>query len=123
MPKSFPLYTTRGDWAAQLVDGYLYNMRGDWVGFVTKDSQVYSTSGEYVGWLAHDFRILRKRDSDEAPPRRPPPARPPLKIQLPAAVPLPPLMGDVGFDTVDVLDEMPDRLHTIDADPLAKDIE
>jgi hypothetical protein len=122
MPQ-FPLYTTRGEWAAQLVDGYLYNNRGDWVGFIDKDSQIFSISGEYVGWLSKDFRILRKRDTDEAAPRRPLPARPPLKIQLPASAPLPRLMAELNFDTVDVLDEMPERLYPVGADPLAKDID
>jgi len=42
---------------------------------------------------------------------------------MPSAAPLPPLMSELSYDTVDVFDEMPERLHTLDADPAAKDID
>ena len=122
MPQ-FPLYSTHGDWTGLLVDGYIYSQRGEWVGWVDRESRVFSVVGEYVGWLSKDFRILRKRDTSETLPRRQPPAPPPLKIKMPSAAPLPPLMSELSYDTVDVFDEMPERLHTLDADPAAKDID
>jgi hypothetical protein len=120
---TFFLYSTRGQWTGLLLDGYLYNPQGEWIGWVERDGQVYSVAGEYVGWLTRDFRVLRKRGLDAAPHlRRRPPARPPERVALPASVPLPPLFGETGFDTLDVFDEAPERLHTLDADPAAKDI-
>lgn len=119
----YPLYTTRGAWAGLLLDGYLYNPQGEWIGWVERDGSVYSVVGEYVGQLARDFRVLRKRAVPDARrQRRQPPARPSERFPMPATVPLPPLMAELGFDTIDVLDEMPELLHTLDADPAAKDI-
>lgn len=119
----FPIYTTRGAWAGLLADGYLYNPQGEWIGWVERDGRVFSVAGEYAGWLSRDFRVLRKRAVDDAARlRRKPPARPAERPNMPATVALPPLMAEIGFDTVDVLEEMPERLHTLDADPAAKDI-
>jgi len=87
MPQ-FPLYSTHGDWTGLLVDGYIYNQRGEWVGWVDRESRVFSVVGEYVGWLSRDFRILRKRDVNETVPRRQPPARPALKIKMPTSAPM-----------------------------------
>jgi hypothetical protein len=120
---TFPLYTTRGQWAGLLIDGHLYNTQGDWIGWVERDGGVYSVVGEYVGWLTRDFRVLRKRGLGFAPHlRRRPPAGPVEHVTVPATVPLPPLLGETGFDTLDVFEEAPERLHTLDADPDAKDI-
>jgi len=122
--RQFPLYTSRGRWAATLLaNGHLYNERGDWIGWVERDSRVYSVSGRYVGELSRDFRILRKRALDAVNgARHTPPERPAERITLPANMPLPPLFGEIGFDTIDVLDEQPELLHTLDADPAAKDM-
>jgi hypothetical protein len=121
MPQS-PLYTSRGDAAGMFVDGYLYNMQGEWIGWTDSQGQVFTVSGEYVGWLNKDFRVLRKRVIDFTIPRRTPPARPP-KFKVPPSLPLAPMLAEINHDTIDVLDEMPDRLHTLDADPSAKDID
>lgn len=120
---TFPLYTTRGEWAGLLLDGWLYSPQGEWIGWVERDGGVYSVVGEYVGTLTRDFRVLRPRSLTAAARlRRKPPARPAVKITPPASVPLAPLMAETGFETVDVLEEEPERLHTLDADPAAKDI-
>jgi hypothetical protein len=122
--KQFPVYTSRGQWAATLLpNGHLYNERGDWIGWVERDSRVYSVIGLYVGELSRDFRILRKRAVEHVDgARHSPPERPAERITLPAHMPLPPLLGEINFDTIDVLDECPDLLHTLDADPAAKDM-
>lgn len=108
----FKLYTTRGRWAGMLVDGYLYNEEGYWIGWVERDSSVYNIHGDFVGVLQRDFRVLRKRSTDTLrPPRRlPPDRRPPIRIVLPATAPLAPLMSEPGTDTVDVLDERSELL-------------
>ena len=117
-----PLYTTRGEAVGLFVDGYLYNMLGEWIGWTDQQGQVFSVAGEYVGWLRKDGRVLRKRVIEETIPRRKPPPRPP-KFKIPATLPLPPLMAEIGHDTIDMFEEMPERLYTVDADPNAKDID
>jgi len=119
----FPLYSTRGDLAGYLINAYIYDRQGEWIGWLDRDSCVFSVSGEYVGWLSKDFRILRKSNVDESPPRHRPPARPPLHVLVPPSAPLPPLMAELGYDVLDVFDETPARLHVIDADPAARDID
>jgi hypothetical protein len=121
----FPLYTTRGEWAGLLVNGHLYNTRGEWIGWVERDGTVFSVVGHYVGWLTKDFRVLRKRavDDETELTRRRPPERPAARVPVPSSVPLPRLMPDLPYDTVDVFEELSERLHTLDADPDAKDID
>ncbi len=119
----FPIYTSRGEWTAMLIDVYLYNTRGDWVGYISKTGQVFSVMGRYVGWLSKDFRILRKKVQDQTIPAGPRPARPALKVRMPPYVPLAPLMADLPFDTMDVMQEEPERLHALDDDPNAKDMD
>lgn len=118
-----PLYTTHGRWAGLLSDGHLFNPAGEWIGFVERDGRVYSVAGEYVGALTRDRRVLRPRGLETtAGQRRRPPAAPPTPIRPPSHVPLPPLMGDPGFELMDVFEEAPQRLHTRDADPAARDL-
>jgi hypothetical protein len=106
-----------------LIDAFLYNPRGEWVGYINRSGQVFSVMDKYVGWLSKDFRVLRKKAQDQTVPASPRPARPPLKVRLPNSAPLPPLMADLPFDTLDVLDEEPERLHTLDDDPDARDMD
>jgi len=104
-----PIYTTRGENAAFFENGNLFNLGGEWIGFVdVRNGYVYSILGEYVGYISKDGRILRKRAMDEVAPRKAPP-RAPARIKAPTSVPLPPMVADLSFDTVDVLDEMPER--------------
>jgi hypothetical protein len=112
--KLIPLYSSSGEWAGIFAAGHLYNTHGEWVGWVAPGTnQVYSVVGEYVGWLSADFRVLRKRSTTNLLPRLRPPAPQP-KVKVPPTVPLAPLMADLRYDTVDVFEEMPDRLHTHD---------
>ena len=118
-----PIYTTRGDWAGLLIDGSIYDRRGEWTGWITKEGQVFSVSGKYVGWLSKDFRILRKKVIEKPVPPRRAPAPATLKVSMPPHAPLPPLMADLPFDTFDVNDDEPERLHTLENDPEAKDMD
>jgi hypothetical protein len=59
---------------------------------------------------------------DEVVPRRPPPPAP-GRPQLPSSVPLAPMMSDLTYDTVDVFEEMPERLHTMDSGELKDDMD
>lgn len=120
--RPLPIYTTRGDVGAFLVYPNIFSPIGDWIGFVTPERDVYSVMGVYVGTLATPFRVLRKRSDDFEKPRISPP-KAPLKVYPPATVPLAPLMPELGFDTVDILFEEPERLHPLDSGELREDME
>jgi len=117
-----PIYNTKGDADAFLLYPYLFNRTGDWIGFVTPARDVYSVLGEYVGTLTNDPRIVAKRAVDETKPRvAPPPA--PKRVQLPANVPLAPMMPELSHSLVDVLIDMPEKLHTIDSGESRQDMD
>ncbi|MGD8603614.1 MAG: hypothetical protein PVF49_03480 [Anaerolineales bacterium] len=117
-----PIYTTPGDCTAVLVFPYLYNLRGEWIGFVTSQRDVYDVDGLYVGWITDEPRILRKRVVDDGLTRIDPPDRP-TRIRPPGTVPLPPMMAELPFAVIDVLDEQPERLHTLDSGELKEDMD
>ena len=117
-----PIYTTAGDVEVYLVYPMLYNLSGDWVGFVTPNRDVYSVLGQYVGWLSDDPRILRKKTYDYDKPRLKSPA-PPAKFTAPASAPLAPMMPDLPFDTIDILMDEPDRLHGLDSGDFKPDLD
>ena len=120
--RAFPVYTTSGNLGALMKYPYLYNPQGEWIGWVTSTQQVYSVHGHYVGRLTKDPRVLRKRTYDHSiaplkPPRCPPSLRPPV------TVPLPPLMSELQYSELDVLDDRPDLLPTLDAGELREDMD
>lgn len=120
--KLIPIYTTSGDLGAYLAYPYLYNPIGEWVGYVTSKRDVYSVLGHYVGTLTSDPRILRKRSYDFSTPRQnPPPPQP--RIAVLATVPLAPMMAELSFSMIDVLEDEPERLSTIDFDELREDMD
>jgi hypothetical protein len=120
--KAIPIYSTPGDWCALLLFPNIFSPVGEWIGWVTPDRQVYDVHGIYVGWLTSDPRILRKRTYDTELERRPAPPSP-GRVRPPATVPLPPMMSQLPFEVVDVLEEEPDRLHTVDAGELKDDMD
>ena len=117
-----PIYTSRGDAEAFLVYPYIYNRRGEWVGWITPQREVYSVLGHYVGFLGNGQRVLRERVLDKTLVRRTPPARPP-KIQVPASVPLAPMMAELKHSIIDILVDEPHRLHTADAGEFREDLD
>jgi len=120
--RSIVIFNTRGEAGAFLVYPYLFNLSGEWIGWVTPEREVFSILGYYVGFLSRDPRILRKRSLDKLPPRRTPPAGP-LKFSPPATHPLAPLMPELNFDTIDILLECPEQLHTGDSGEFRADME
>ena len=117
-----PIYTTDGDVEAFLVYPMIYNLMGEWIGFVTKVREVYSVYGEYVGWLSDDPRILRKRSYNYDKPRlKPPPT--PRRFSAPASSPLAPMMAELTYDTIDVLQEQPELMPTTDSGEFRKDLD
>ena len=119
--KPIPIYTTPGDWEALLVFPYLFSQSGEWIGWITPERQVYDVDGVYVGWLTDEPRVLRKRIYDKPLPRKTPPPTPD-PIRPPATVPLPPMMAELPFEIIDVLEEEPRLLHTQDSGELKEDI-
>ena len=111
--KPIPIYTTSGDTGGYLVTPYIYNYAGEWIGWLTADYQVYSVYGRYIGWLNKDSRILRRRADDFQKPNLEPPPPPP-RFLPPANVPLPPLMAELKYETVDVLEDWPELMPRMD---------
>ncbi len=107
-PKNKPrfIYNSYGDWMATCIGDNIFDLRGEWVAFLEGDD-VWTVGGEWIGRLSKDGRILRKRYAPRKPLREDIPPRPP-KPDLPPRAPLPPMFSELGYDTVDVLDEDPD---------------
>ena len=120
-PPIIPIFTSRGDVDAFLLYPYLFNPQGEWIGFVTPQREVYSVLGSYVGILTNDPRIVRKRTQDPLPSQRPP-ARP-ARIRPPAGAPLPKMMGDLSHEVIDVLEDRPELLHTVDSGEMRQDMD
>ena len=118
-----PIYTTRGDVGAYLHYPNLYNATGEWIGWVTTDKNVYSVDGVYVGYITKEPRILRKKEHSFNQTRLPPPKNHLFRVNPPATVPLAPLMAELAFNTIDVLYEEPEMLHTIDSGELKEDMD
>ncbi|MBL8051318.1 MAG: hypothetical protein JNM46_08860 [Anaerolineales bacterium] len=117
-----PIYTTKGDAEAFLQYPNLFNRNGEWIGFVTPKRDVYSVLGEYVGTLTNDPRIVRKRATSTLKPRLDPPAKP-ARIRLPVNIPLAPMMPELSHSVIDVLIDMPERLHTTDSGDSREDLD
>lgn len=102
-----PIYRTDGAWVGIYKEGHIFNTEGDWLGFVV-GREVYDPVGEYLGFLSDDRRLLRKKSPPERPKRTVPaqPERP----QVPASMPLAPLMPEIPFHIVDVFEEEGERL-------------
>ena len=117
-----PIYTTSGDLGAYLHYPNLFNKLGEWIGWVTTDKEVYSVMGSYAGFLGNGPRILRRRSYDFSKPRIPCPP-PQKRIKVPATIPLPPMMSELPFTHIDVLEDEPERLSTIDHHDLREDMD
>lgn len=117
-----PIYNSKGDTGAYLVYPYLFNRGGEWIGFVTREREVYSVYGQYAGYLSDDPRILCTRSYPYDKPKMKPP-QPPGKIRTPSLGPLAPMMAELGFGVMDVLQEDPDRLPSLDRGEFKEDLD
>jgi len=115
-----PIYATNGDCRAMLIAPNIFNLSGEWIGWVTPEKEVFDVDGLYVGWLSADMRILRKRSFTQINKRNTP--QPPNRIRAAATMPLAPLMAELPYSYVDVLEEEPNRLHTLDSGELKEDM-
>ena len=121
-PRMIPIYTSKGDVGAFLIFPYIFNIQGEWIGWITRDRLVYSVLGSYVGYLTNDPRIVR-RDSDADKPRLTPPPPPAGRVNAPPSTPLAPMMSDLTIGLTDVLLNDTGRLHTIDHGELMDDMD
>ena len=122
MTRLIPIFTTSGETGAYLIYPYLFNRLGEWVGWVTETREVFSVQGRYVGYLAKGPRILRKRNAGFQKEQTPP-STIPARIQVPVMGPLAPMMPELSFAEIDVLEDEPDRLHTVDMGELRDDMD
>jgi len=120
--KLIPIYNSRGEVGALLSFPYIFNLSGEWIGWVTPERNVHSVHGHYVGMLTDDPRIVRKREialtihrlkSPEPPPAIRPPVRFPFAPQLP----------ELGTNMVDVLVDAPYLMPSVDFGDLRDDMD
>jgi hypothetical protein len=116
-----PIYSSKGDVGAFLSFPYIFDRMGDWIGWVTPDQQVYSVHGQHVGWLTSHPRILRKLSADFSGRQTPPPA--PQRLLVPATVPLAPMLPELTYGVIDVLDDAPELLPAIDFGEMREDMD
>jgi hypothetical protein len=117
-----PIYTSRGDLGAYLSYPYLFNCQGEWIGWVNAKREVFSVAGVYVGWLAEEGRILRRESEGYDRPRAVPPTAP-ARISVPSNLRLAPMMPELTYGIIDLLDERPDLLPPLDLGVYEKDLE
>jgi hypothetical protein len=112
--KPFFIYDTRGEWHATLINGCLWDQRGDYIGFVRGENHdVYTAYGEWVGNLLKDGRVVRKRVQNLRTVVQDRPSRPKERPRLPPRAPLPPLTGDLDFHMIDVLEYDPETFKVV----------
>jgi hypothetical protein len=117
-----PIYTSQGEAGAILIRPYLYNLSGDWIGWLDAENTVYSVHGHFVGKLTDDLRIVRKREWGYGRERRTPPPTPD-KIRPPTHFPLAPTMSEIPTYMVDVLIDLPELLPSVDFGDLRDDMD
>lgn len=119
-----PIYTTYGDVGAFLSYPYLYNRTGEWIGFVTQKGEVYSVHGHYAGQITKEPRILRKMATSTFEQPRLQVNKPPRqRISIPATIPLAPMMAELAYGMLDVLQDAPDLLPSVDFGELREDMD
>ncbi|MBN1679052.1 MAG: hypothetical protein JW966_02085 [Anaerolineae bacterium] len=106
------IFDTRGDWYATKIGNFIFSPRGEYVAYLEGDD-VYKRDGEWIGNLSKDGRILRKRTVRRRDLHPSPPPAPPRPEKLPPRAPLPPMMAELSYSMVDVLDEDPDTFKKI----------
>ena len=105
-----PIYRSDGEWVGVYYGGNLFNADGEWIGFA-KGRDVYDPAGMYLGFLSDDRRLLRKRTKPENPRLKAPPR--PERPNLPASMPLAPMLRALPHQYIDMFEEHPERLMFI----------
>lgn len=103
-----PIYRSDGEWVAVYQKGNVFNCEKEWIGFVV-GREVYDPVGLYLGFLSDDRRLLRSRSRPTDRLRRQPPPRP-ERPELPATMPLAPMLRALPYHLVDMFEAFPERL-------------
>jgi hypothetical protein len=106
------IFDTHGDWQATKFGDFLWNTRGEYIGYL-EGEDVFKRDGEWIGRLSKDGRILRKRSETRRELRSDIPKTPPRPEKLPPRAPLPPMMAELNYSIIDVLDEDPEIFKRI----------
>lgn len=120
--KMVPIFTTHGDIGAILVQPYIFSLSGEWIGWIDLERTVYSVHGHYVGSLTSDPRIIRRRESGYGRDRHAVP-EPPERIRPLAHFPLAPQLPELPTFMVDVLEDYPELMPSIDFGDLRDDMD
>ena len=120
--KLIPIYNSRGEVGALLSFPYIYNLAGEWIGWVTAQRAVHSVHGHFVGTLTKDPRIVRKREIANTVHRLKPPT-PPSAIRPPGRFPFAPQLPELGTHMIDVLVDAPYLLPSVDFGDLRDDMD
>jgi len=100
-----PIYASSGEWVALLQGIYLYDTRGECIGWLV-GREVYTLDGFYAGELSDDGRVLRARIRPSRLRRPLPPAAP--TVLPPATVALAPMFAELPWHVIDVFEEEPE---------------
>lgn len=103
-----PIYRSNGEWVAVYDKGHVYNCDKEWIGFV-HGRNVFDPSGLYLGFLSDDRRLLRSRSRPSDRLHRKPPPRP-ERPELPATMPLAPMLSALPYHLIDMFEEYSERL-------------
>ncbi|MGH2537797.1 MAG: 4-fold beta flower protein [Candidatus Promineifilaceae bacterium] len=103
-----PIYRSDGAWVAVYERSHIFNIDGEWIGFVV-GREVFDPAGQYLGFMSDDRRLLRKRSTGRRAPHASVPEQP-ARPNIPANVPLAPLLPELPFQIVDLFVEFPERL-------------
>jgi hypothetical protein len=120
--KPLPIYTSNGEAGAIFVKPYIFNLAGEWIGWVDADNNVLSVHGHFVGKLSADRRIVRKREWGYGRERKTPPPAPPA-IRPPTHFPFAPTLPELPTYLVDVLIEHPELMPSVDFGDLRDDMD
>ncbi|MBI5959201.1 MAG: hypothetical protein HY866_10730 [Chloroflexi bacterium] len=107
------IFDTHGDWQATKIGDSIYSSRGEYIGFIENGIDIYKNDGEWVGRLSKDGRILRKRTERRRELHSNPPPKPPKPEKMPGRSPLPPMMAELDYGTIDVLEDDPEIFKRI----------
>jgi hypothetical protein len=106
------IFDTHGDWQATKFGNFLWNTRGEYIAYL-EGEDVFKRDGEWIGRLSKDGRILRKRSEMRRELRTDIPKEPPRPERLPPRAPLPPMMAELNYSIIDVLEEDPEIFKRI----------
>jgi hypothetical protein len=122
LQKSIPIYTSHGEAGAIFVRPFIFNLSGEWIGWVDSEDTVYSVHGHFVGKLTGDQRIVRKREWGYGRERKTPPPSP-GKIRPPTHFPLAPSLAELPTYMIDVLVDNPELMPSVDFGDLREDLD